>query len=132
MSIRFSFSKAFDWYIITIYKLYFVILFGQNISKIIYFLHQEISENMHFLNKTPFFSKRKIWQLGKYLIYIQQIELYRMYGSNFPHIHFYFFRFFSSNGTIRAQFTHIHVCMCVEKKGERKNEFTWFLLENLF
>ena len=32
-----------------------------------------------------------------------------MYDSNFLHIDFYFFRFFSSNGTIRAQFTHICV-----------------------
>jgi hypothetical protein len=35
------------------------------------------------------------------------MELYRMYDSNFFHIDFYFFRFFSSNRTIPAQFTHI-------------------------
>jgi len=46
--------------------------------------------------------------LGKHLIYIQQMKLYLMYYSNLLHIHFYFFRIFSSNRTIRAQFTHLH------------------------
>jgi hypothetical protein len=107
MLIRLAFSNPFDWYIITIYKY----SFSDNIlSKYFWTIYVIVSKNLEkyaFFNKIRFFPKRNNWQLGKYLIYIQQMKLYRMCDSNFPHVHFYFFRFFSSNGTIRAQLTHI-------------------------
>jgi hypothetical protein len=73
MFIRFSFSKAFDWYIIIIYKLYFVILFDQNTSKIIYLIVSRNSRKYALFNKTPFFfqnEKTDSWE-NTWLIYNQ-------------------------------------------------------------
>ena len=85
---------------------------------------QEILKKVHFFHKTRFFPKRKNWQLGKYLIYRQLIELYRMHNSNLLYIHFYFFRFFTSNGTIRAQFTHISV-PTIESWEDKIEKILW-------
>jgi hypothetical protein len=79
-------------------------------------------EKYAVFDKTRFFPKRKNWQLGKYLIYILSTELYRMHHSNVLHIHFYFFRFFTSNGTIPAQFTQmLHKNSSVAEKSRNRN-----------
>ncbi len=77
MFIRFSFSKAFDCYIIIIiiYKLYFMILFDQNISKIIYFIVSRNRRKYALFNKTSFFFKTKKLTVGKIL------DLYTIKGA---------------------------------------------------
>ncbi len=88
MRTRFTFSKAFDWYIIRIYKLSFY--FVKIVLKLCVLLCQEILETMHFVIKLHFFLKWQNWQLGKYLIYIQLIELYWIYNANLLYTHIFF------------------------------------------
>jgi hypothetical protein len=84
-----------------------IILYAAPDISLSIWLRQKVSETKHFVVKLDFCPKRNNWQLGKYLIYIQPTELYRTHGSNILHMHFTLFRFFPSNGAIRAQFTHI-------------------------
>jgi len=83
--------------------------FTRKMSRQIFFASKCPAKLHRKLNFFLFFPKRKTWQLGKYLIYIQPMELYRMYNSNLLHIDFYVFRFFSSNRTMAAQFTNARV-----------------------
>ncbi len=71
------------------------------------------------LTKNLFFRKRRNWQLGKWSIYIQSTELYWMYYSDFLYAYFYFFRIFTSNRTISAQFTH----MRTERKKRKETSY---------
>ncbi len=80
-----------------------MIIFAQNISELFIWLYQKVLKHKHFLNKTRFFLESKEVTVGKICdLHITNESLSYVQLKSSPQR----LLFFSSNRTIRAQFTH--------------------------